>query len=303
MNIKKTTKNIIKCSLLILLTIFIYGIYQHVKVNTMITDFKSRSEVEEIKTVVFPNGTYEERMYHPIDRVNDNELSDKRDVFFDDVDHLYLGKKGDVFVTQESPFPNIFGFHQLMSFFVGGHAALNNGNNQFIEATGFPQADERIIDIIKDESEGTHDFSVGVNQSATNYWMLPDYRGENDPSYPYYGSYYREKFIVLRVKNLEEETLNKTMEYANKHLMNRSLYNFLFFLDTHNKFYCTDFISRSYRYGMQNENSDISYPLTLNDNGFVTTVNDLILSDDTYITAYVENRDNIRHIYYLSDVT
>ena len=303
MNINKTTKNIIKCSLLILLTIFIYGIYQHVKVNTMITDFKSRSEVEEIKTVVFPNGSYEERMYHPIDRVNDNELSDKRDVFFDDVDHLYLGKKGDVFVTQESPFPKIFGFNQLMRIFVGGHAALNNGNNQFIEATGFPQADERIIDIIKDESEGAHDFSVGVNQSATNYWMLPDYRGENDPSYPYYGSYYREKFIVLRVKNLEEETLNKTMEYANKHLMNRSLYNFLFFLDTHNKFYCTDFISRSYRYGMQNENSDISYPLTLNDNGFVTTVNDLILSDDTYITAYVENSDGLRHIYYLADTT
>lgn len=301
MMIKIKKRKWIKLIGLIIVTILAYSIYQNIKVNISIKNFTHRSSFSETETVVFPNGIKEQRMYHPIDRRYDYELSDEREVFYDKINRIYLGQMGDIFVTQESPFPNIFGFHQLMSFLVGGHAALSNGNNQFIEATGFPQADENVYDIIKDESDGTHDFSVGVNQSVNNYWMLPDYRGENDPSYPYYGSYYREKFIVLRVKNLEVETLNKTIEYANMHLMNRSLYNFLFFLDTHNKFYCTDFISRSYRYGMQTENSDISYPLALNDNGFVTTVNDLILSDDTYITAYVENSNGVRHIYYLAD--
>jgi hypothetical protein len=72
-------------------------------------------------------------------------------------------------------------------------------------------------------------------------------------------------------------------------------------IDTYNKFYCTDFISRSYRHGIDPNSSDKNYPITLNDNGFVTTVNDLIVSKDTYIAAYVENKDGIRPVYYLED--
>jgi hypothetical protein len=272
-----------------------------VKVNRYIAAFKERSTEEETITIIFNNDIKELRMYHPIERINDYEIDDTRSLFYTTKDEPFMGKKGDIFVTQESPFPNILGFHQLMSFFVGGHAALNNGNNQFIEAVGFPQDDESILDIISDPSDGTHAYSVGVRKSSINYWMLPDFRSENDVSYPYYGSYYREKFVVLRVKNISDDQLDQTMTYADQHLENRSLYNFLFVIDTYNKFYCTDFISRSYRHGIDPNSSDKNYPITLNDNGFVTTVNDLIVSKDTYIAAYVENKDGIRHVYYLED--
>lgn len=301
MKVKKICKRFFLIVLILSVSIFLQGLNQNIKVNQLIRDFKERGIEGETVTIYFDNGMEEIRMYHPVERINEYEKADTRSLFYTTKDEPFIGKKGDIFVTQESPFPNIFGFHQLMSFFVGGHAALNNGNNQFIEAVGFPKDDESIFDIIKDPSDGTHDYSVGVRQSSTNYWMLPYFRGENDLSYPYYGSYYREKFVVLRVKNIDEEKLDQTMSYANEHLENRSLYNFLFFMDTKNKFYCTDFISRSYRYGLSKNSSDKNYPKTLNDNGFVTTVNDLILSKDTYITAYVENTDGIRHIYYLED--
>jgi len=302
--VKKKTKlkRVTILLLIIVSSVFLFGLNQNIRVNQLIKDFVGRSYEGETVTIAFSNGIEEQRMYHPVDRMYDYELNDDRSLFYTSKNDPFIGQKGDMFVTQESPFPNIFGFHQLMSFFVGGHAALNNGSNQFIEAVGFPQDDESIIDIILDPSDGTHDYSVGVRQSSTNYWMLPDFRAENDSSYPYYGSYYREKFIILRVKNITNEQISDSVEYANSHLSNRSLYNFLFITDTKNKFYCTDFISRSYRYGMDTKSSDKNYPKTLNDNGFVTTVNDLIISKDTYIAAYVENKDGIRHIYYLADM-
>ena len=301
MKLNKSLKKFFLIVLVLLTAIFLYGLNQHVKVNRYIAAFKERSTEEETITIIFNNDIKELRMYHPIERINDYEIDDTRSFFYTTKDEPFMGKKGYIFVTQESPFPNILVFHQLMSFFVGGHAALNNGNNQFIEAVGFPQDDESILDIISDPSDGTHAYSVGVRKSSINYWMLPDFRSENDVSYPYYGSYYREKFVVLRVKNISDDQLDQTMTYADQHLENRSLYNFLFVIDTYNKFYCTDFISRSYRHGIDPNSSDKNYPITLNDNGFVTTVNDLIVSKDTYIAAYVENKDGIRHVYYLED--
>ena len=230
MNIRKIRFKVLFILTIILVSTILYGLYQHIKVNQLISNFIKDSQEEISVSILFPNGEIENRMYHPIKREKDYELDDKRSVFYTTKEEPFIGQKGDIFVTQASPFPYVFGFHQAMSFFVGGHAALNNGENQFIEATGFPQKNESIIDIIKDSSDGTHSFSVGVRKSSTNYWMLPDYRNENDPSYPYYGAYYREKFVVLRVKNVDEDILNQTLSYANRHLENRSLYNFLFFI-------------------------------------------------------------------------
>ncbi|MDR4968578.1 MAG: hypothetical protein RG740_03035 [Acholeplasmataceae bacterium] len=274
---------------------------QTIKVNRQIEQFINRATTSESDTVLFSDGTIEERMYHPIKREYDYETNDIRSVFSHDEDKKFIGQKGDIFVTQESPFPSIFGVHQIMTFYVGGHAALHNGNDQFLEAVGFPGPDESILDIIRDPSDGTHNFSVGVRKSNTNYWMLPNFRNESHKDYPYYGNYYRKQFTVLRVKNIDEGQLDLTLDYANMHYENRSLYNFLFFFDMKNKFYCTDFISRSYRHAINHTEKDETFPKTLNDNGFVTTVNDLILSKDTYISVYVENKDGIRHIYYLAD--
>jgi len=299
---RKTTKIILLIIFGSIVIVFLAALDKHLKVKRLVDAFKSRAEISEEITITFTNGAVEKRMYHPIARDQLYEVEDQRSVFYTNKKEPFLGQKGDIFVTQDSPFPYVFGVHQAITFFVGGHAALNDGENTFIEAVGFPKNDEKIFDIIKDPSDGTHDFSVGVKKSSTNYWMLPDYRNESDQSFASYGTYYRDKFAVLRVKDITETILNDTISYAQTHLENRSLYNFMFITDTSNKFYCTDLISRSYRFGFYPNDIEPKYPNTLNDNGFVTTVNDLILSSDTYIAVYVENKDEIRHIYYLDDV-
>jgi hypothetical protein len=45
-----------------------------------------------------------------------------------------------------------------------------------------------------------------------------------------------------------------------------------------------------------------NYATVLNDDGFITSVNDLILSNDTYMTVYVEVIDDVVHIYHLEDI-
>lgn len=286
---------------LLIISTFFWAAYLNYQVDVQISAFKSRSSKFETIEILHDNGAIETRMYHPIARTSNYEISDNRSIFEENKLNPNIGQNGDIFVTKESPFPSLFGFHQLMSFYVGGHAALKDGN-QVIEAVGFPAVNEKIIDIIKDPSDGTHSFNVGVKKRDANYWVIPNFRNENHKDFSYYGSYYRKKFIVLRVKNIDVNELELTLDYANEHVNNESLYNFLFFFDKHNKFYCTDLISRSFRHAKNPKEIDTKYPRTLNDNGFVTTVNDLILSKSTYLTAYVENIDGLRHVYYLSDV-
>ena len=82
------------------------------------------------------------------------------------------------------------------------------------------------------------------------------------------------------------------------------------------KYYCTDFVSRVYEeayysavLGDDNYRST-GYAKKLNDDGFITSVNDLILSNDTYIHFYVEineeiydgNKTIVQNIYYLEDI-
>jgi hypothetical protein len=50
------------------------------------------------------------------------------------------------------------------------------------------------------------------------------------------------------------------------------------------------------------ESEQTNYSKSLNDDGFITSVNDIILSEETYIAFYVEIIDDIVHIYYLEDV-
>ncbi len=278
--------------------VFISVANQNLNIQSLVHDFISRAEFEEEITVYFPNGTKEVRRYYRITPIKDYELFEQRSIFYETKNDPFLGQAGDIFVTQESPFPETPVVHEMMTFFVGGHAALNNGENRLIEAVGFPQPNESIMDIIKDKSIGDHSFTVGVKVSSSNYWFQPDYRSSNEVGFSRYGNYYRQKFLILRVKYADQEMIDETLSYANHHAQNRSLYNFLFVFDTKNKFYCTDLISRSYRSGYH-QSEGVYNRRFLNDNGFVTTVNDLILSRDTYIAAYIINENGIRNIYYL----
>lgn len=51
-------------------------------------------------------------------------------------DNYYIGKEGDILLKQASPYPEIPVFHQLMTFFIGGHAAYVIDSKNTIEVSG-----------------------------------------------------------------------------------------------------------------------------------------------------------------------
>ncbi|MCF7931002.1 MAG: hypothetical protein K9L02_05805, partial [Acholeplasmataceae bacterium] len=207
----------------------------------------------------------------------------------------------DLFVSQDSPFPDVPVIHQFISYYFGGHAAINNGENKFVEATGFPDDDETLLDIIFQPGNEPNDYSTKVSLSSTNYWLNPKYRSASDDAYPYYGTYYRNEFVALRVKDVTSDQINGAVDYATSKI-DVSLYNFTFFLDMKYKYYCTDLVSRAYQDVMVEEKDQSGYSRALNDDRFITSVNDLILSQETYLIIYVEVVDDIVNIYHLKDI-
>lgn len=137
--------------------------------------------------------------------------------------------------------------------------------------------------------------------TSSNYWLNPNFRSEFSPDYKYYGNYYRPKFIGLRVKDVTQDQIDGAVAYANDKV-DFNLYNFTFALDLEYKFYCTDLVSRAYQSVLIEPENQRNYARALNDDRFVTTVNDMILSKDSYLTFYVEIIDEIIHIYYLEDI-
>ena len=309
--------NIIKRIFMVILSFLIFSFIltsiENVNVQKEIQEFKNRAIFESEVVVTLQSGIEETRRYYKVPRVYDYEISDTRSVFYgsNSNEREYLGQKGDIFVTQKSPFPTVPFVHQIMTFYFGGHAAINNGDNQFIESTGFPRPGESIIDIIRYQGDENHNFSVGVSTSSKNYWLDPQFRSYQDKDYPAYGNYYRKEFISLRVKNITEDQINSAVSYAEEQFNKKALYNFLFIFDKEKKFYCTDLVSRAYQSALldirdQNALLDIrdqnAFSRSLNDDRFITTVNDIVLSKDTYISIYVEIIDNIPHIYYLENL-
>jgi hypothetical protein len=277
-----------------------FTVYENIRVAKAIENFKSRATFESEVEFQSSIGIWQTRRYYVVSRETSYELSDTRSVF--NTNRRYLGQKGDIFVTQDSPFPHVFGIHQFISYYYGGHAAIHDGENRFIEAVGFPDEDESLLEIMFVRGNKPHDYSTTVGRNSTNYWLLRGYTKESDPQYPYYGEYYRNRFVGLRVKYATEETIDGAVNYAYDQYNNKSIYNFLFFLNMKYKYYCTDLVSRAYQSVMVEPSKQSSYSKALNDDGFITSVNDLILSKDTYITFYVEVIDDIVHIYYLEDL-
>jgi hypothetical protein len=289
--------------ILVLFTlIYSFGVAltENILVDREIEAFKSRAVFEYEEEITYAAGVFQTRRYYKVSRETSYELSDTRPVFTDSTRRL-LGQKGDVFVTRETPFPYIPVVHQVGSYYFGGHAAIHNGNNRFIEATGFPEDDESIWDIIRHPGNEPHDFSVTVAMSATNYWMNSNFRTSDDPSFEAYGTYYRKRFIVLRAKDVTMDQIDVAVDYA-RDKVDKALYNFTYFFNTQYKYGCTDLVSRAYQAALVEPERQRSYSRALNDDRFITTINDIILSKDTYMTAYVEVIDDVFHIYYLEDL-
>jgi len=276
------------------------AVTKDILVDIEIKSFKDRAVFEYEENYEYQTNVFQTRRYYKVPRETSYELNDTRSVFYDET-RKYLGQTGDIFMSQESPFPDVFFVHQFISYYFGGHAALKTDDNRFIEAVGFPDSDETLWDIISHDGSLPHDYSVTISKTSSNYFLNPRYRAEGSEFYDYFGSYYREKFIGVRVKNVTEEQFNGAVQYADQ-LVGENLYNFLFFLDMEYKYYCTDLVSRAYQDVMVPENEQANYAKALNDDGFITSVNDIILSEETYIAFYVEIIDEVVHIYYLEDV-
>ena len=303
-NFIKTLKKTTKIMLIIILSALIYSLggatAENIRVNRMVDDFKSRAVFEYETEITYNPGITQTRRYYKVSRETSYEISDARSVFTDSTRRL-IGQKGDVFVTQDTPFPYIPVIHQIGSFYFGGHAAIHNGNNRFIEATGFPQADESVLEIILHPGNEPHDYSVTVARSASNYWLNSSFRTVDDRSYSAYGTYYRKEFIVLRARDVTTEQIDAAVAYADDKV-DKALYNFTYFFNTTYKYGCTDLVSRAYQSALVEPERQRNYSRALNDDRFITTINDIILSKDTYMTVYVEVIDHIFHIYYLEDL-
>ena len=276
------------------------AISENIQVDRAIEAFKARAQGVYTEEVVTINGVEQTRRYYSVSRETSYELTDTRSVF-QSIDRLELGKKGDIFVSQDSPFPHIPVIHQFISYYFGGHAAIHTGEGTFVEAIGFPDSDESLWDIMTHPGNQPHDFSTVVGVSQTNYWLNPNYRTTSDKSYPYFGRNYRKDFVGLRVKNITPSQIDGAVDFAMDQV-GTSLYNFWFFLDMKYKYYCTDLVSRAYQDVMIPTHKQKLYSKALNDDGFITSVNDMILSNDTYIIFYVEIKNNITHIYHLEDM-
>ena len=276
------------------------AVTKDILVTAEIKDFKKRAVFEYEEVYEYQVDVFQTRRYYKVPRETYFEMSDSRSVFYDST-RKYLGQTGDIFMSQKSPFPNRPLIHQFISYYFGGHAAIKTDDNRFIEAVGFPSADETLWDIISHDGALPHDYSVTVNKTSTNYFLNPRFRTEGSQFYDYFGTYYRREFIGVRVKDLTEDQITGAVAYADDKV-DKSLYNFLFALDMEYKYYCTDLVSRAYQDVMVPESEQTNFAKTLNDDGFITSVNDIILSEQTYIAFYVEIIDEVVHIYYLEDV-
>ncbi|MGI6782392.1 MAG: hypothetical protein ACOX56_06260 [Acholeplasmataceae bacterium] len=278
-------KKILNVLLIILLGSIFYSfgisIYENAKVDKMIKEFKQAGVLNVEKSS-------DTRKYY---EVKSTEYLDDL-TYIEDEDKFYMGNIGDILVSRESPFPEIPIIHQFISYNFGGHAAIVSDVDELLEIAGFPTPNERIIDYISEhieyDEEGvqTHNLVGATIFTARNYFI----KKKRD------GSYYRRKSIGLRVRATKEER-QQAVDYVKELRRKNVIYNYMFFLDTKEKYYCTDLISRAYQ-TILDENNKSKY--SLNDDGFITSVNDLILSKDTMISTYFEvDKDGVEHVYYL----
>lgn len=100
---------------------------------------------------------------------------------------------------------------------------------------------------------------------------------------------YSERDVLgLRVRASDED-VEKAMTFSRESV--GKYYNMSFVFNRKDSFYCTDLISRAY-----SKEAGLSY--NLDKDGIATSCNDLVLSNDTFITYYMYYLNNERHLYY-----
>lgn len=196
-------------------------------------------------------------------KVSANEKEDgNRKAFLKNGSTIYPGSKGDILVSTQATLvgPMISGF---VSFYVGGHASIvvDNYYDYELSATSYSSV----------EATGLNE---GSNKSIIDnraYWTSDD---------PF------TEIIALRV-NLTESEINEVISNAIG-LVGED-YNYSFLFDTDKKSYCSDIVTKAFSH----------IGINLNKDYFATTIFDLIVASQTYISYYSYYNEDIMYVYYL----
>ena len=184
--------------------------------------------------------------------------------------NIVPGYTGDILVSCES-LMNVTGSSALnslitgfISFYAGGHAAI---------ATG----DYGSYDIGKS--------NIYMNVESTG--MGPDENPAILSDRFTWINRANTEVIGLRAKTTKEER-NELMSMATS--LVGDPYNYSFIFDTDNTSYCSDLITKCYQ----------KIGINLNKDSFATTIYDIIVSGDVYVSYYhYYDSDEVKHIYYL----
>lgn len=201
------------------------------------------------------------------------------------------GAPGDILLTQSAPYPSLAGLYEVVTFYFGGHAAYMGEDNLIYDIAGYPTVNETFLEVFFKGGDAT------IVSSGYNYWLDKNYNNPSEANYRYFGSYYRKEFLGLRIKGVTAEDIEQTNDYM-LHLEEiKAQYNFQYIIRRQNRYYCTDMMSRAYG---SITISDGNKKYNLNQDGVAVTVNDLILSKDTYISFYVKtDSQDVKHIYFI----
>lgn len=256
---------------------------EHIMIKQEIKKFTKQGVLQEdISTDLIKYYKVSRETYYP------DELM--RDPFYNG-DLESPGAEGDIFVTQQAPYPTLPGLYEFVTFYFGGHAAYIGADNIIYDIAGYPEVGETFLGVFFKGGKST------IVSDSYNYWLDPDFHRPDEGNYRHFGSYYRKEFFGFRVKGVTEEDINHTSAYM-QHLVDiKAQYNFQYIINRKNRYYCTDMMERAYA---SITKSDGKPKYNLNNDGVAVTVNDLILSKDTYLSFYVKtDKDNVKHIYYI----
>lgn len=155
--------------------------------------------------------------------------------------------------------------HEVLSFTIGGHAALNAYDY-----------DDFLYEITKNNC-----LEVAYNELYNKvFYDYNDY---------WHSLEYTNSYIVLRVNLTEEE---KKIVFNKMVSMLGDDYNLTFLLNQRENHYCSDLLTKAFK----------EVGINLNQDGFITTMYDIITSRDTKIVMYKEydKQNGIENYYYVS---
>lgn len=230
------------------------------------------SSVENIKINILIDNFTSQGVYQGDISTYQNKIyyvykSDDYDSFEVINDKTYPGREGDVIVGLKSAVTDVPFVDPAITFLFGGHAAFATWN---YEDQNITMDNSMCIETTGNEESDNNIVQTDIR----SYWDDLNYRTE---------------YIGLRVKTSLD---NKIIAFNECVSMMNQKYNYSFIFNQKNQSYCSDLISKAYGKVGVNLNNDL----------LGTTVQDLIVSNNTYITIYKIVKNDVSYTYYLKSI-